>query len=103
MKRLALVLTLCAASAGAVEYEARIHIEDEEDLYELLATEDITQETFDTLVELLRDKVDLCTDDTDELYSLPNLTYDDVAAIIKYRKEAGSIPEPEALAAAGVL
>jgi hypothetical protein len=103
MKRLAFALLMCAASAGAVEYEARIHIEDEEDLYELLATEDITQETFDTLVELLRDKVDICTDDTDQLYSLPNLNYDDVAAIIKYRKEAGSIPDPQALVAAGVV
>ncbi|HKA86487.1 MAG TPA: hypothetical protein VKE22_02440 [Haliangiales bacterium] len=103
LKGLALCLSLCAASAGAVEYEARIQIEDEDDLYELLATEDITQQTFDTLVELLRDKVDLCTDGTDELYSLPNLNYDDVAAILAYRKEAGSIPDPQALVAAGVI
>src|SRR5262249_8349353 len=103
LKGLALCLSLCAASAGAVEYEARIQIGDEDDLYELLATEDITQQTFDTLVELLRDKVDLCTDGTDELYSLPNLNYDDVAAILAYRKEAGSIPDPQALVAAGVI
>ncbi len=92
-----------AAPARAAEYEIFIWIESEEDLTDLLRDEEITEDTFDTLIELFRAGVDLNRATREELYTLPNLTYRDVDAIIAYRAEAGYITDPAALVMAGVL
>jgi hypothetical protein len=98
----ALLLSL-AAPAAAVEYELPLEIETEDDLYELLASGEITEETFDVLLELLRRGVDLARADAQELYALPSLTLEDVDRIVAYRAASGGILDPGALVAAGVL
>lgn len=87
----------------ATEYEIFIDVDTEEELYDLFITDQIDEDTFNTLVELRRRGVDLNTADRNLLYSLPNLTYDDVDAILAYRAEVGVIHAPGDLAAAGVI
>ncbi len=99
---MALLLVL-AGRAAAVEYELPLDIETEEDLYDLLASEEITEETFDTLVELLRKGVDLDKAAAEEIYALPGLTMQDAEAIVAYRVAAGGIGDPGGLVAGGAL
>ncbi len=103
---IALVWVACAlipVGARANDYGVFVEADSEEDLLDLLSSQEIDQTEFDTLVELLNDGVDLNMADRDELYALPNLTYAEVDAILRYRDEAGSIPDPVGLVAAGVL
>jgi hypothetical protein len=100
----ALSLVALTRPVGATPYESFIDVDDQSDLEDLLAAGDITQDTFDELLELLGSGVDLNTADRAELYTLPNLTYDDVDAIIKYRDlQKGTISDPAALVTAGAL
>jgi hypothetical protein len=100
-----LAIAWCTAPtvAGAAEYEVFIDIETEEDLYDLQVTEQISDETFETLRELYQRGVDLNEANRAELYTLPNLTYAEVDAILRYREEAGGITDPAALVMNGVL
>lgn len=105
-----LASTLLAALAGlapvvarAAEYETFVDIDDEDDLVELNTAGDISAETFDTLVELLRRGVDLNAAQRDELFTLPNLSYAEVDALLRYRNEVGFIDDPAMLVKAGVL
>lgn len=103
---LALLLALPLAlpnTARAAEYETFIDIDDEDDLLELNTAGDISAETFETLVELLRRGVDLNNAKREELFTLPNLSYAEVDAIIRYREEVGFIHDPAALVVNGVL
>lgn len=99
----AAAVLLLAARAAAIEYELPIEIDSEDDLQELFFNQEISEETYNTLLELLRRGVDLAKADPEELYALPGLTLEDVEAIIKYREAAGGIPDPGSLVAAGVL
>ena len=107
MRRALVALFLVIAltrPAAATPYESFIDVDDQADLEDLLAAGDITQDTFTELLELLGSGVDLTTADRAELYTLPNLTYDDVDAILKFRElQKGAITDPAALVAAGVL
>jgi hypothetical protein len=98
-----LAIALAPAGARAAEYETFVDIDDEDDLVELNTAGDIGSETFDTLIELLRRGVNLNKARREELFTLPNLTYAEVDALIKYREEVGFIHDPAALVAAGVL
>jgi hypothetical protein len=100
-----LLVALLAAPPLALgaAYEREIDVETETDLQELLAQGEITEDTFDTLLELLRDGVDLNLAGREELYELPNLTYAEVDAILEYRQQAGRIVDPADLVNAGVL
>lgn len=89
--------------AGAVEYEIFVDIDDEEELNDLQLTDQISEETYETLIELLRKGTDLDKASRDDLYALPNLTYEDVDRILAYRAEAGRIADPADLVVAGVL
>ena len=91
------------STAAAVEYEIFIDIDSEEGLNDLLLTQQITDTSYETLVELLRQGVDLNTADREGLYALPNLTYDEVDRILAYREDAGRIADPAALVTAGAL
>ncbi len=91
------------APARAAEYETFIDIDDEDDLLELNTAGDISAETFETLVELLRRGVDLNKAKREELFTLPNLSYAEVDAIIRYREEVGFIHDPASLVVNGVL
>ena len=99
----ALCLLTFGAPASAEIYEVFIEIETEEDLYDLLTDGEIEEDTFDTLLDLYRRGVDINEADRARLYSLPNLTYRQVDAIIAYRKEAGYIRELADLVANDVL
>ena len=98
-----LLVVFVARRAAAVEYELPVEIETEDDLYELHEAGEISDETFDTLVELLRKGVDLNTADEDEIYALPGLTLAEAQAVVTYRTAAGGIPDPGGLVAGGVL
>ena len=98
------VVIALARAAGATPYEVFIDIEDQTDLDDLLAAGDISTETYEELLQLLTIGVDLNTADRATLYALPNLTYDDVDAIIAYREaNRGVIADPAGLVAAGAL
>lgn len=100
---IAAVLVLVPQRARAIEYEVFIDVETEEELYDLVLTGEISQETFDTLLDIYRRGVDLNTASRQELYALPNLTYDDVDAILEYREESGALTEPAVLVVNGIL
>jgi hypothetical protein len=97
------VVVAAAAPARANPYEAFIDVETEDDLVDLLAARQITEETYETLLALLNRGVDLERANREELYSLPNLTYPEVDAILAFRKEEGFIGDPAKLVASGVL
>lgn len=99
----ALVSLLAPARAWAIEYEVFIDVDSEDELYDLWVSDQIDDDTFQTLVEIQRRGVDLNHATRAELYSLPNLTYDDVDAILAYREEVGVIRSPADLLAAEVL
>ncbi len=94
---------LWATTADAARYETFIEIEAEEDLYDLFAADEISEDTFDTLIELYQRGVDLNEASREELYTLPNLTYDEVDAILDYRDEAAHIDDPAALVTSGII
>ncbi len=100
---LALALVLVPRLALAIEYEIFIDVDSEDDLYDLWVSGQISEDTFNTLIELRRRGLDLNAADRDQLYSLPNLSYEDVDAILAYRAEVGEIHTPADLVAAGVL
>lgn len=98
------VLLLGVQTAHAIPYETFIDIDDEADLQDLLAAGTITDDTYNELLDLLTRGVDLAKADRNELYTLPNLTYEDVDAIIAYRDlQKGRIADPAELVAAGAL
>jgi hypothetical protein len=97
---------LIASTAGvalANPYESFISIENQDDLYDLQASQTITDETFAQLLDLLDRGVDLNTASRDALYELPNLSYDDVDAIIKLRQLQGRVRDPADLVVAGAI
>ncbi len=103
MRRVVVALTLAsAATAEATPYETFVDISDQADLEDLFAAGDITQDTFEELLNLLNAGIDLNTADRATLYTLPNLTYDDVDAIIRFRDKE-RITDPAQLVKAGAL
>jgi len=101
--QVALLVLLVAAGASAVEYEVPIDIFGEDDLYELHSSEQISDDTFNALLDLIQRGVDLNQADDKEIYALPGLTLKDSQAIVAYRKAAGQLTDAQALVAAGVL
>jgi len=89
--------------AAAIEYEIFVDVDDEEEINDLQLTDQIGDDTYETLIELLRKGTDLDKASRDDLYALPNLTYEDVDRILAYRAEAGRIADPADLVVAGVL
>lgn len=90
--------------ASANPYETFIAIETEDDLYDLSASQTISDETFNTLLDLLARGVELNSANRDELYELPNLSYQDVDSILQYRKQKGGyIADPAELVTAGAI
>lgn len=94
---------LISTPATAAPYESFIDVETEEDLADLVAEGVISSETYESLAELLARGIDINRASRDELYSLPNLSYVDVDAILEYRKIKGRITSLAELATAGVL
>lgn len=104
MRKLAVIFALSAPSiASAIPLETFIDVDDEGDLQDLLLQQDITQETFDQLLDLLNQGVDINEATREELYTLPNLTYAEIDKIIAYRDLNQRIKNPADLVAAGVL
>ncbi len=99
-----LLVVVSARPAAAITYETFIDIDDQSDLEDLLASQDISQETYDQLLDLLGRGVDLASANRSELYSLPNLTYDDVDKILAFRSlNKGRLKDPAELVTAGAL
>ncbi len=99
----ALTVLALSAPARANPYETFIDVDSEEDLYDLQATGQIDDDTLTELVEVFQSGVDLNRAAREELYSLPNLTYGEVDAILEYRELAGWINDPIDLVVAGIL
>jgi hypothetical protein len=99
----ALLAVALPRSAHAIEYEVFIDVDTYDELNELWVNGIISEDTFNTLVEIQRRGVDINRADREQLYSLPNLTYEDVDRIIAYRTEVGVIHAPADLVASGVL
>lgn len=99
----ACIVVLAARTASAVQYEVFIDIETEEDLYDLLVTEQISESSFNALLLLHQTRVELNRAGREQLYLLPNLDYRHVDRILAYRKEAGAIHGLGDLVAAGAL
>ncbi len=106
-RRVALSVALAAAAgaapARAAIYENVVDVDDEDDLFTLSQRGDISAETLATLLELLREGVDLNIASRDHLYELPGLTYADVDAVLEYRRAQGHIADPAVLVGAGAL
>ena len=103
-RHLWLLFSLVLASAAqAAIYENTFNVETEEDLFQLEQNGDISEETRDQLLEMLREGIDLNSASRDELYDLPGITYTDVDAILEYRKAKGRIEEPTELVIANAL
>ncbi len=92
-----------APDARAIEYEVFVDVDDDADLLDLYNTDQVGEDTFNTLTELLRRGTNLETADREQLYSLPNLTYAEVDAILAYRDEAGRVGDPANLVVAGAI
>ena len=97
------LLVLAPRTASAAQYEVFIDIETEQDLYDLLITEQISTASFDALLLLRQTRVDLNRAARQDLYLLPNLDYVEVDRILAYRKEVTSIHSLDELVAAGAL
>lgn len=96
-------VSVMPAIARAVPYESAILIDEEQDLYELQLTGEISDDTFETLLELYRNPLDLNVATRDDLYLLPDLTYEQIDALLLYRSQVGRIADPAALVVAGIL
>ncbi len=94
---------LLVPAARAVDYGTFIEVESEEDILDLLAAGDLDEGDAEALIELLEVGVSLDRASREELYALPNLTYADVDAILDYRQDAGTVPDPLNLVVAGAL
>ncbi|MCX5741537.1 MAG: hypothetical protein NT062_03455 [Proteobacteria bacterium] len=101
---IASLASLTGGVAHAIPYETFIDVDDEASLQDLLASQDISQETFDQLLDLLDRGVELNEAGRAELYALPNLTYEDVDKIIAFRElQNGYIKDPADLVASEVI
>lgn len=103
MRVVTLALIIFATTARAAIYENAVSAEDEDDLFAAEQRGDISEGTRDTLLELIREGVDLNSASRDELYDLPGITYADVDAIIEYRKVKARIEDPSELVGAGAI
>ena len=98
-----LVSLLVAWSAQGAIYENPITAETEEQLIELEQRGDISEDTVETLIEIIREGVEINTASREQLYDLPGLTYADVDAILDYRKAKGRIEDPAELVGAEAI
>lgn len=89
--------------AAAIPYEVFIDVEDEQGLYDLRNSGQISTRSFDALLFLLQTQVDLDRADRDRIYALPNLELADVDAILRFRLDEGRIWSIEALVRGNVL
>ncbi|MBL9038424.1 MAG: helix-hairpin-helix domain-containing protein [Archangium sp.] len=104
MRAVALAFTcFVAAHAWGAIYEQEIEADDEEDLFAAEQRGEISEETRDALLELLREGIDLNSASRDQLYDLPGITYAEVDAILAYRATKGRIVDPSELVAAGAI
>lgn len=99
----AFIFALAPRTVSALQYEVFVQIETEEDLYDLLATEQISESSFNALLLLHQTRVDLNTANRDRLYLLPNLDYGHVDRLLTYRSERASIQSLDELVEAGAL
>lgn len=101
--RAALLSLLLAQVALAEQYETDIRITTEQDIEELHANGELSDESLETLLDLFRNGVDLSTASREEIYALPGITYEQADAVLVYRTNAGAVQDPADLVAAGIL
>lgn len=100
---IASAILLLSLTARAAIYETVVNADDEDDVFNMYQRGDISTETADTLLELIREGVDLNSGSRERLYDLPGLTYADVDRIIAYRTQKGRIEDPAELVGAEAI
>lgn len=103
MRPVIVAVCLLASTVRAAVYETAVVADDEDDIFTMYQRGDISTETADTLLELLREGVDVNTAPRERLYDLPGLTYADVDRIILYRSQKGRIEDPAELVGAEAI
>ncbi len=93
-----MLVQVCPREAQAIEYPVVLSISDENDIHDLYYNGEITEEMRDSLLNLLRDKVDLNKASRDELYELPGFTFEMADAVIAYRESGNRFNHPSDLA-----
>ena len=83
----AALLFVTAREARAEIYDVPILVEDEHELLDLLEQQDIDDEEYERLLQLLERPIDLNRARRERLYDLPGLTWPMVDEIIRYRSE----------------
>ncbi|MGB5811824.1 MAG: hypothetical protein WBG86_14900, partial [Polyangiales bacterium] len=78
-------------------------VDGEQDLYDLLASGQLSERTFDALLSLMQTGVDLNHADRERLFALPNVTLEQVDAIVAVRAAAGRITGLSQLVAEGAI
>ncbi len=107
MRRSPLALALCALALSPVA-EARIYpgavlVDDIDDLDQLYRDGLLTDDDYETLVELLEEPVDLNRARRGELFDLPGVSWETAARIAQTRRDKGSFRDlDELLAIVGV-
>ncbi len=91
-----------ALAFGAI-YESVVDADDEEEIFAMYQRGDISLDTADILLELLREGVDLNSAPREKLYDLPGLTYSDCDKIIAFRTQKGRIEDPTELVGAEAI
>ena len=96
--------TIARPALGAT-YDVFVALEheDEDELVELYLEDVITESELRSLTRMLRKRVNLNVASREQLYALPNLTYDDVDALLAFRQDEGTIGDIAELVAAGSL
>ncbi|MBI5508814.1 MAG: helix-hairpin-helix domain-containing protein [Deltaproteobacteria bacterium] len=87
-----------SSRAPAREYEAPVHVDSLEDLYELQHQGDLEDDSVEVLGALLQRPMNVNRADRYLLYDLPQLTYAQADAIIAYRADNGPFEALEKLA-----
>lgn len=80
-------LALFAGNALAYDYRVPILVDDEEDVYELLSSGDVSTDESEQLVAMLHDPLDLNDASRDDLYNLPGFAYVIVDRVIERRED----------------
>ncbi len=86
-----------AAPALAREYETEIIVDSPEELYDMLGSGELDEETVDFLVALMDHPLDLNRADARLLYDLPSVTYELAEAIVAARAARGPFSAVEEL------
>lgn len=101
--RLWLCAWLVSTPTWAAIYENAVAVDDEETLFDLQQRQDVSTATVETLLELMREGVDINLATREQLSDVPGLQLQDVEAILTHRHAHGPFNSLEQLVEAQLL